>query len=83
MNISIKNKDTSFSLPIPFWLIELIPSGIFNIILRHSHSGKEDLFISNINFNDIKKSLYVLKDYKGLKIFEVKSKNGDEVIIKV
>ena len=82
MKISYKSKDVSFSLPLPVWLVDLIPSSIINIAIKHANKS-EEIFLSNIDFDSIKKSLHILKKFKGLNLLELKSKNGDEIVIKV
>lgn len=37
--------------------------------------------LENIDFKQLSKALDELKDYKGLKLVEVKEKDGDEVTI--
>jgi hypothetical protein len=83
MKISFKNKGTSFSFPLPVWLVNLFPSGPVNAILRHHSEENEERILNNIDFCDIKKSLKLLKNYKGLKILELKNKNGDELTLKI
>ena len=83
MKISYKCKDVSFSLPLPLWLVDLIPTAVINIAVKHNAEKNKEILLSNIDFSAIKKSLHVLKNFKGLNLLELKSKNGDEIVIKV
>ena len=87
MRIYIINKGTSFSLPLPAWLIKLIPSSVFNAVIKHRSNddcdkSKNGMISTNIDFDAIKKSIRILSQYKGLNILEIKNNSGDEIIIK-
>ncbi len=83
MKISFKHKDTSFSLPLPIWLVNIIPSGLINIAIKHNTEPGSDGIPVDIDFHAIKKSLVVLKNYKGLKILEFKNDNGEEIVVTI
>jgi hypothetical protein len=82
MKIKITDKKRSFSIRIPFWIVELIPAGLINFGIRHADEDVREMF-RNTDFSELKKSLYMLKDYKGTNIVEVRGGNGTEVVITV
>jgi hypothetical protein len=82
MKIRIKSKDRTFRFRIPFWVVELIPSGLISFGIRHADDNVRDM-LKNADFTELKKSLYDLKEYKGMNIVEVKGKDGSEVVITV
>ena len=94
MRIYIINKGTSFSLPLPAWLFDLIPSSVLNAVIKHrsnnnspiyndeSVKNNSEMISANIDFDAIKKSIRILSQYKGLNILEIKNNSGDEIIIK-
>ena len=97
MRIYIKNKGTSFSLPLPAWLFDLVPSSVLNAVIKHrSNNGespgnddvdgdfpksKNESISASIDFDAIKKSIHILSQYKGLNILEIRNNSGDEIII--
>ena len=83
MKISFKSKDTSFSLHLPIWLVNLIPNGLIHVALKHQSVSDQGMLMNTINFDDIKKSLKILKNYKGLNILELRDNKGDEITIKI
>jgi len=82
MKIKITNKDRTFMLRIPFWVVEMIPARLIGFGISHADNDVRDMF-RNTDFTELKKSLYSLKDYKGTNIVEVKGKDGSEVVITV
>ena len=83
MKINYKNKDSSFTIPFPLWLVNLIPSGLVNLVIKHSINDKDDVNLKNIDFDAIKSSLKVLKNFKGLKILDIKNIKGEEISINI
>jgi hypothetical protein len=82
MRIKIRNRDKTFNIRIPFWVIEMIPARLIGFGISHADDNVRDIF-RNTDFTELKKSLYSLKDYKGTNIVEVKGKDGSEVVITV
>jgi hypothetical protein len=77
-----------FCIPVPLALFRVFIN-IAAIWIRksknHKYMGKinqlENINLENINFVQLSQSLQYLKGYRGMKIVEVKSKDGDEVTI--
>lgn len=68
-------------VPLPTLLIRLLVSNrLKQFILKYTH-GKSKLWIELIDFNAVSSSISTLKRYKGLRLVEVVSAEGDEVTI--
>jgi hypothetical protein len=84
MRVYIKERaGRRFSIPVPLALANVAIS-IFVIWMKKSKKVKNNAELrqlETINFVELRHSLRYLRDYRGLKIVEVKSKNGDEVTI--
>lgn len=80
-----KNSDKSINVTIPMWVLT---SGIkhASFITRISTKGidpKSMAIINSIDFKLIARNFKDLKKYKGLRLVEVKEKDGNEVIIEI
>lgn len=97
MRVRIKDKDTNINIPIPMWVLTS-GLRIAPYILKRSLKNKESKFykkivekgaknsddiLSHIDFKELIKIAKELKKYKGLKIVEINSKDGDYVSIEV
>jgi hypothetical protein len=84
MRIYVKeNGKTVVNLPIPMWVIRMGLSN-FTIRLATKKLKEEDRkHIDEIDFNKLSKNFRELKNHKGLKIVDIKSKDGSEVTITV
>lgn len=75
MIISIKSKEFNLTLPVPLFLgglvIRFVPKKYLN-----AHEKKLAILL-------FKKIKYSLKCYKGLKLVEIISQNGEHITIKV
>ncbi|MFL0194027.1 hypothetical protein ACJDU8_00260 [Clostridium sp. WILCCON 0269] len=84
MRIYIRlNNGKSFKIPAPIGLIKAALSlGSFGVsAARRFIPENQRQYIDCINFRELKTSFDVLKNYKGLKIVEIKSKDQTEVTI--
>lgn len=87
MKIKVKDKSSNkdINITIPMWILT---SGIkhADFITRISAKGidpKSMAIINSIDFKIIARNFKDLKKYKGLRLVEVKGKDGDEVIIEI
>lgn len=84
MKIKIKDeKGKSFTIHLPMWLIRM---GLSDFVIKKSlkHVDAENKkHVEKINFKSISKAFNELKQYKGLEIVEIESKDGTEVKITV
>lgn len=80
-----KGKDKAINISIPMWLVTgCIKNTRF--ITRIGAKGidpKTIDIINSIDFKLIARNLKDLKKYKGLRLVEVKEKDGDEVIVEI
>jgi len=68
--------------PISFiaFVIKFIPKFVFRYIPKDDHTVPN---IEEINFNELSRAFYQLRKYKGLKLVEVKSRDGTKVTIQI
>ena len=79
MKIYIKEKDQrGYTIPVPLGLAQFFLNRMAGRVMK-KYVKDEDL--QNIDFKQLSKALDELKGYKGLKLVEVKEKDGDEVTI--
>jgi hypothetical protein len=84
LKISIKlNNGRSFKIPAPIGLVQAaLGFGGFGVSIARKYITEEQRqYIDCINFRELRKGLDVLRDYKGLKLVEVKANDGTEVTI--
>ena len=84
MRIYIRLKNgRNLKLPAPIGLVKaVIGLGGFGVLISRRFIPLEQRqYIDCINFKELKKGMDVLKDYKGLKILEVKAGYGPDVTI--
>jgi hypothetical protein len=81
MKIFIKKGRKSYGIIIPLGAVKLIPAWIINHAVSGNHC--ERFHAAEIDFKEIKKAVHLLKEYKGLNIIEVKSFEGEEVIVQI
>ncbi|MFQ9977334.1 hypothetical protein [Clostridium cadaveris] len=87
MRIRIKEKsnDKNINISIPMWLVTVCIKHV-GFITRVSSKGidpKTMEIINSIDFRLIARNFNQLKKYKGLRIIDVKEKDGDEVTIEI
>jgi hypothetical protein len=84
MRIYIKTDDgKKFKIPLPMWMIRLGLSNTTIKLATKKLKPEDKKHIEQINFNELSKNIGELKKYKGLKIVDVKSKDGTEVTITI
>lgn len=77
------NSGRSFKIPAPIGLVKVALSfGVFGVSIAKRYIPKEQrMYIECIDFLKLRKSVDVLKKYKGLKLVDVKAGDGTEVKI--
>ncbi|MBU3201392.1 hypothetical protein LL037_04935 [Clostridium estertheticum] len=84
MRIYIREKKgRKFFIPVPLSIAGAackIADFVFKRINKHIDAQTKEI-LECIDFNELAKSLKYLKSYKGLKLVEVKSQEGNEVTI--
>lgn len=84
MRIYIKlNDGRSFKIPAPIGLVKAaLGFGNFGLSIARKYIPEEQRqYIDCIDFRELRKGFDVLKDYKGLKMVDVKAGDGTEVTI--
>lgn len=84
MRIYVRNNDgKSYKIPAPIGLVKAaLGLGNFGVTIASRYIPEEQRqYVDSIDFRELRKGLDVLKNYKGLKMVEVKTMDGTEVTI--
>ncbi|WP_368488183.1 hypothetical protein [Clostridium sp. BJN0013] len=81
MRVYVKSGKVRFIIPIPFIFLKLGISIFSSSFVRTHIPQKDRKYFDMIDFREFSKCLGILKQYKGLRIVEVRAKDGIEVII--
>ncbi|HEY8892186.1 MAG TPA: hypothetical protein VIM70_18250 [Clostridium sp.] len=84
MKIYVKlESGRSFKIPAPIGLVKVaLGLGGFGVSIARRYIPKEQRqYIDCINFRELRCSMDVLRNYKGLKMVDVKAADGTEVVI--
>ena len=84
MKIYVKlSNGRSFKIPAPIGLVKAALSlGGFGVSIARKYIPKEQRqYIDCVDFRELKKCLDVLRDYKGLKLLDIKTNDGTDVTI--
>lgn len=79
------NTGRSFFIPAPIGLVKaVLYFGNFGVSIAKRHMPEDQrMYIDNIDFRELRKGFDVLRNYKGLKMVDVKAKDGTEVKITI
>jgi len=79
------NNKRGFKIPAPIGVVKAaLGLGNFGVsIARRYIPVEQRQYIDCINFKELRKSLDVLRDYKGLNIVDVKTEDGTQVRVTV
>ena len=77
------NNGRSFKIPAPIGLVKAaLGLGGLGVSIARRYIPKDQVhYIDSIDFKELRKGLNVLKDYKGLKMVDVKTEDGTIVIV--
>ncbi|CAB1246329.1 hypothetical protein ACFHWD_14955 [Clostridium sp. MT-14] len=81
MRVYIRTGNKRLVIPLPLILVKFGLSLFNKPFIKKYVPEKERKYVDVIDFGQLSKCIGVLKDYRGLKIVEVKSKDGTEVVI--
>ena len=81
MRIQIKTKNRNFRLLFPLQILRFIPYFMINVCLKIRSMRNEGVFVRKIDSRMVRKSLKLLREYKGFNIVEVKSSEGSVVSV--
>ncbi|MDF2673922.1 MAG: hypothetical protein K0R09_2187 [Clostridiales bacterium] len=84
MRIYIRTDEgKKFWIPLPMWMIRLGLSSATIRIATKNLREENKKYIEQIDFRALSQNIKELKKYKGLKIVDIKSKDGTKVTITV
>ena len=92
LHVRVKSKDVSFSVPVPFMILNIGISILCSKMLQQlvNKRSKEYIEKKKIPFvippldkSSLKRIIDELKNYKGLVLVDIKAKDGTEVKIKL
>lgn len=79
------NEGRTIRIPAPLWLVRCALSmGTFGIRIAKNYAPEESRqYLDMVDLKELRKGFSILKDYKGLKLVDVKSSDGTivEIII--
>lgn len=81
MRVYVKADKMAFIIPIPNVLLKFGVSFIGSPFIQKYIPEKDKKYIDIINFKELSNCIDILKEYKGLKIVDVHSKDGSHVTI--
>lgn len=81
MKIYIKSGKMGFTIPVPNVLLKFGISIVDAPFIQKHISEKDKKYINMINWKELSSSIDILREYKGLKIVDVHSKDGSHVTI--
>jgi len=72
-----------YFIPAPMWVVKAaLGMGDFGMRIAQRHMPEDQrIYVENIDFRELKKAMSLLKNYKGLNLVDVKTKDGTEVRI--
>lgn len=83
MRIYVKAKERKFFIPVPLCIASLGISIMQSSLVQRHIPEKDRKYVDMIDYNALKKCIRGLGEYKGLKLVEVKAKDGTEVTITI
>ena len=81
MRIYMKTGNRKFIIPIPLIFLRFGLLLFNRPFIRKYIPEKERKYVDIINFVQLSKCVGILKEYRGLKLVEVKAEDGTEVVI--
>lgn len=81
MRVYIKSGKMRFIMPVPFILLRLGISIFSSSFIKKHVPQKDRKYFDMIDPGELSKCLGILKEYKGLRIVEVKTKDNIKVVI--
>lgn len=81
MRVYVKTNGRKFFIPVPLCIANLGISIMQSSLVQRHIPEKDRKYVNIIDYNALRKCISDLKEYKGLKLVEVKAKDGTEVTI--
>lgn len=81
MKVYVQHKRLRMVLPVPIWILRLMSKSVIkNSIIKHT--PKEYIkYIESIDFKELDKAVEILKQHKGMEMFNTESNDGTKVRI--
>ncbi|WP_070000103.1 hypothetical protein [Cellulosilyticum sp. I15G10I2] len=83
MRIYIKEDKNIIFIPIPLVLLKAVFSIMEMPIVKRHIPERKRYIIQDINFNQLKQCVDMLKEYKGLKLVDIKDSKGNRIKITI
>lgn len=83
MRIYVKTNGRRFFIPVPLCVANLAISIVQSPFIQRYIPEKDKKYVEMIDYNILKNCISDLRGYRGLKIVEVRSKDGTEVTITI
>lgn len=70
-----------YMIPAPIWLVKAgLGMGGFGVRLARKHIPEDQMdCLERIDFRELRKAIDILKAYKGLRMVDIRSKDGTEI----
>lgn len=81
MRVYVKVKERKFFIPVPLSIANLGISLMQTSLVQRHIPEKDRKYVNIIDYNALRKCISDLREYKGLKLVEVKAKDGTEVTV--
>lgn len=84
MKIYIKTDEgRNIRIPVPMWFVRLGTRLPIEKIARKHMKEKDVKYLDVIDWNEMRKLLISLEEYKGLNLVDIKANDGTEVLIQI
>ncbi|KOF57104.1 MULTISPECIES: hypothetical protein [Clostridium] len=83
MRVYVKTNGRRFFVPVPLCLANLGISLIQAPFIQKYIPEKDRKYMDMIDYRALRKSINILRHYRGLRLVEVKAKDGTEVTITI
>ncbi|MBL4932191.1 hypothetical protein [Clostridium paridis] len=83
MRIYVKAEGRRYFIPVPLVFAKWGMSLVKSPFIMKNIPENERKYVEMIDFNELAKCLYILKEYKGLTLIDVKAKDGTIVEITI
>ncbi|MFL0249627.1 hypothetical protein ACJDT4_04265 [Clostridium neuense] len=81
MRVYVKAKGRKFFIPVPLCIANLGISIMQSSLVQRHIPEKDRKYVNMLDYNALRKCISDLREYKGLKLVEVKAKDGTEVTV--
>jgi hypothetical protein len=84
MRIYIKTEESKkIKIPVPLWAVRLVTRLPIEKIVKKYMKEKDAKYLELIDWKELRALIISLSEYKGLKLVDIKSKDGSEILIQI